>query len=343
MGFPWQSSGRCVIGKSAPKPPDPKDTSAAQTGTSVSTSIANAFLQNTNKVGPDGTTTFDQTGDYTWTDPYTGKTYTVPRFTETVELSPEQQAIFDQKKAAEANIAGIANDQSAFLKDYLNKPLDLNNEAVESRLFDLGSKRLDPKFAAQEESLDSQLALKGLQPGSAAWSAAKTQLSEAKNDAYNQLALTGRQQAVQEALTERNQPLNEIIGLLSGSQVQAPQFSPAQIGAIPTTDNAGLINQNYQQKLQAHQQNQAQLGGLFGGIGSIFGALSDKRAKTDISKVGETDDGQKIYAYRYKSGGPMQLGLMAQEVEKKTPEAVQEGPDGLKRVDYAKALSLGSS
>ena len=38
----------------APAPPNPKDTSAAQTGTSVATSIANANLQNVNQIGADG-------------------------------------------------------------------------------------------------------------------------------------------------------------------------------------------------------------------------------------------------------------------------------------------------
>ena len=36
----------------APAPPDPKDTSAAQTGTSVATSIANALLQNVKEQKP---------------------------------------------------------------------------------------------------------------------------------------------------------------------------------------------------------------------------------------------------------------------------------------------------
>ena len=37
------------MGKSAPKPTDPKETSAAQTGTSVSTAIANGVMNNVNQ------------------------------------------------------------------------------------------------------------------------------------------------------------------------------------------------------------------------------------------------------------------------------------------------------
>lgn len=121
-----------------------------------------------------------------------------------------------------------------------------------------------------------------------------------------------------------------------------PQFTGGAQSQIPTTDNASIINQDYQNRLAAWQQQQASLGGLFSGVGSMFAAFSDRRVKEDVEKVGKTDDGQPIYAFRYKGGGPMQLGLMAQDVEKKKPEAVMEGPGGIKMVDYKKALSLGA-
>jgi hypothetical protein len=64
--------------------------------------------------------------------------------------------------------------------------------------------------------------------------------------------------------------------------------------------------------------------------------LSDRRAKTDIEKVGKLDNGLKVYAYRYKDGGPRHIGVMAQEVEKRKPDAVKT-VSGFKMVDYAKA------
>jgi hypothetical protein len=70
--------------------------------------------------------------------------------------------------------------------------------------------------------------------------------------------------------------------------------------------------------------------GAAGGIGAFF---SDKRLKTDIKKVGKTDAGLPIYTYKYKGDNRTQMGVMAQDVEKKTPKAVSE-VGGFKAVDY---------
>ncbi|QOF71857.1 tail fiber domain-containing protein [Aminobacter sp. SR38] len=329
----------------APTPPDPKETSAASTGTNISTAIANSWLNNANQVTPDGTITYTKTGEEKITDPYTGKTYTIPKTTVTTTLSEAAQKIKDQTDAAQLNLGTLANNQSSFLNEYMAKPFDGSNEAVESRLMELGRKRLDPLIAQQNEALQTRLANQGIMPGSAAYDRAMAQQGQTTNDAYNSLLLSGRQQAFAEAKAVRDQPINEISALLSGSQISSPQAQGFNGSTIPTTDNAGLINENYNQKMNAYNQQMAQrnsvLGGLFG-LGANLIKFSDKRLKTDIKKIGKTTDGQPLYAYRYKAGGPMQLGLMAQDVEKKRPDAVITTPSGFKAVDYGKALMLGA-
>jgi hypothetical protein len=57
------------------------------------------------------------------------------------------------------------------------------------------------------------------------------------------------------------------------------------------------------------------------GLGGLLGLLSDKRAKEDIEKVGKTEGGHNIYTYRYKGDPVTHMGVLAQEVQKKTPEA----------------------
>lgn len=329
----------------APTPPDPKETSAASTGTNISTAIANSWLNNANQVTPDGTITYTKTGEEQITDPYTGKTYTIPKTTVTTQLSAAQQAIKDQTDKAQLNLGTLANNQSSFLNEYMAKPFDGSNEAVEARLLELGRKRLDPMIAQQDEALRTRLANQGIMPGSAAYDRAIQQQGQITNDAYNSLILSGRGQAFAEAKAVRDQPINEISALLSGSQISSPQAQGFNGATIPTTDNAGLINENYNQRMNNYNQQMAQrnsiVGGLFG-LGANLIKASDKRLKTDIKKIGKTTDGQPLYAYRYKAGGPMQLGLMAQDVEKKHPGAVITTPSGFKAVDYGKALMLGA-
>jgi hypothetical protein len=81
-----------------------------------------------------------------------------------------------------------------------------------------------------------------------------------------------QQQRLQQNLAMRNQPLNEIMGLLSGSQIQTPQFQAYQGGgniqAAPVAQAA--TNQGNYNTAAYNAQMQA-LGGLYQGIGSIGG------------------------------------------------------------------------
>jgi hypothetical protein len=44
--------------------------------------------------------------------------------------------------------------------------------------------------------------------------------------------------------------------------------------------------------------------------------------------------GLPLYAFRYIWGGPVRVGVMAQDVLKVRPEAVIKGADGFLRVNY---------
>lgn len=255
----------------APKPPDPKETSSAQTGTNIGTAIGNNVMGMVDQVTPYGNMNYTQTGTYTYKDPYTGKSYELPRYTATTTLSTGQQGLLDRNTQTQTNLADLAVERSDFLKDYLKGTEGLTDQ-IDSKLYDLGRQRLDPRFADQRNALHTRLANQGITPGSEAYNREMQLLGQNENDAYNQLMLTGRGQAI----TEVNNPINQITALLSGSQVTQPGVSMAQPQGAATTDVAGLINQNYNQRLQGWQQQVAQqqslLGGLFGlGAGGLQG------------------------------------------------------------------------
>lgn len=267
------------MGKSkAPAPPDPNVTAGAQTATNIGTAIANNTMGMVDQVTPDGKLTNTIQGYVDWTDPNTGTVHKIPRYLQTTELSEAGQAIKGQNDKTQLNLAETGANQSAFLKDYLGTPWNPDTSAIEGRLMELGSQRLDPRFAQEEDRLRTRLANQGITPGSEAYNREMAAFGQNKNDAFNSLMLQGRGQAFNELGAIRNAPINEISALLSGSQVSNPNVSAAAPQGMPTVDYAGLVNSNYNQRLGAWQQNQANkqslLGGLFGlGASAISGGL----------------------------------------------------------------------
>lgn len=323
-----------------PTPPDPQQLSQAQTGTSVATAVANQHLQNINQVGPDGSTTFSSNGNTPFTDPYTNQTYQIPNTTKTTTLSPTGQLIHDAGNQTQLNLANLGKSESSNLQSILAKPFDGSNSATEARLMQLGQSRLDPILAQRTEALRTSLSNQGIKEGSQAYDHAMLQNTQGNNDAYNQLLLTGHNQAYQEGYANYTNPINIINSLQSGSQVQMPQITQMSQPSIPTTDNAGLINSNYNQQVtNANNQYgalQSNIGGLFG-LGANVAKYSDRRLKKDIIKLAQTTAGYAKYAYRYifdAKDAPYQIGYMADEVERIVPAAVHER-FGFKMLNYS--------
>jgi hypothetical protein len=290
---------------SPPKPPDPTKLAQAQTQTNLDTAVANNRMGMVDQITPYGSLTYETiydqpqptapatpaaparpqmreryneaTGKYEMiptgvtsapTPAPTAPTgMNVPRYRATTTLSPEQQRLLDLSNQAQTNFGQLAVDQSARLGSLLGTPVNLNNDATEARLMELGRSRLDPALDRRRESLRTTLSNQGIKEGSTAFDRAMSRATEGENDAYNQLLLTGRQQAVSEALAERNQPINEITALMSGSQVTQPQFGNIPVSQMPTVNTAGLERQAYEDELAAYNSKPNPfdiMGGLFG-------------------------------------------------------------------------------
>lgn len=276
----------------------------------------------------------------TFTDPANGATYTIPRYSQTTTLSAAQQAIKDQQDRAKMSLSTTGADLSEKLGAQLTSNFTLDNNATEGRLFELGRRRLDPMLAERQSSLDSKLANQGFSIGSKGYETAQRQNMNAENDAYTSLLLNGRAQAAQELLAQDNQRLNQTNALLTGSQVSMPTFGAnTNQPTLPTVDTAGLINENFNQKMNIAQQKNAATQSILGGLFGLGAGLlrSDRKVKKDIKRIGTADNGLPIYSYTYNWGGPVQIGFMADEVEKVHPDAVVE-IGGIKSVNYALAV-----
>ena len=486
---------------SAPTPPDPYRTAAAQTGTNVSTGVANSFLNNVNQNTPDGSLRYDVTGNHSWTDPSTGQTYNIPQFTSTQSYSPQGQAINSQLNAARMNMAGMANSQSARISNLLGSEMDLSGAPgagnpnalanvgqartgydaggnIQMGLGDYGQAqstfgeagditrsygpaddfssdrqrveeslmaRMNPQLARERGNIEQRLADQGIRYGSQAYKSAMDDYNRQSTDArfgaigqagqeqqrmmdmaaqragfensaqmqaYNQaqgrgqfaneaqlqnfqqmlgagsfanaaqaqqnaqnagaagfanaglaqqLAQqqsifnarnSGRNQYLQEQYQQRNQPLNEIAALMSGSQVQQPNWLNSPNSQIATTDIGGLINQNYAQQSQnyqsANQNWQSMMGGVLGLGGKLGGAaiMSDERTKQKAEKLGTVfaynEDAERkklpIYEWEYKHDpGKRRVGPMAQDVEKIDRGAVTE-IGGVKHINPSRVM-----
>lgn len=315
----------------APEAPDPKETAAAQAQMNRETAVTQTGLNAQNQYTPQGSIEYSQNG--TWEDG-------TPRFSATQKYTPAEQAIFELGQQTRTNIGNIGVEQSDRVRNLLNDPVNLDNDAVEGRLMELGRKRLDPMFAEREGQTRTDLINRGFREGTPAFEAEMRRFSEGRNDAYNQLMLQGRGQSVQEILASRNQPINEITALMSGSQVSQPSFINTPQSQVSGVDYAGMVNDNYQGELAAHNSMLGAFAGMGGaamGAGAKMWAASDRRLKDNIRRIGTADNGLPIYAFRYKGRPETVVGFMADEVEVLHPEAVGE-VGGFKVVDYSLAV-----
>lgn len=320
------------MGKSAPKQPDPAQTAAAQGQWNSFTAQQQQAMNMTNQNSPWGSLSYNQIGTQTIIDP-NGKAVQVPRYSADTRLSAGQQAIYDQTQAADLNLAKIANQQSGKIGELLNSPFEFTNDDASQWAYDLASPRILKQQGQDEESLRARLINSGLRPNTPEFDNQLNNLMNNNRDQLNQLALQGRSQAYGEALQTRNQPLNEIIGLTSGTQIQSPNATFAQTpqSQIAGVDYAGQVQNNYNAQLQQYNARTGALGGLFGGVASLF---SDRRMKKDIERIGSTDAGTPIYKFRYLNGGPMQIGYMAQDLLETQPETVEMTDSGMYAVRY---------
>ena len=170
---------------------------------------------------------------------------------------------------------------------------------------------------------------------------------------YGQAVQTaaGQQGVVAQDLARQMQAGQQIAGLGTGAQQASLQGAQAQLaaGQIGQQTQQAQDTAQYQQFLQERGypfQVSQFLANIAMGTGALSGStttstqpggfFSDKRLKDDVREIGETHDGQPIYSYKYKGDDRTQIGLMAQDVEKRHPEAVGL-MGGYKTVDYKKA------
>jgi hypothetical protein len=78
------------------------------------------------------------------------------------------------------------------------------------------------------------------------------------------------------------------------------------------------------------------LSGLGSGFLPFLSVLSDARVKDNVAPIGMLFDGTPVYSFNYIGDRTPRMGLIAQDVERRRPDAVHQIA-GVKTVDYGKA------
>lgn len=252
----------------APAAPDPAKTAAAQATANKETAVAQYGLNATNQNTPTGSLSYKQIG--TWDDG-------TPRFEATTALSPTEQGIYDTNAQTRQNVGQIGRDQSARIGELLGTPFDLN-KATNDKVKGFQDEFLNPMWDRQEANLEAKNIAKGIRPGSEAYTLANRDFSDQRQRGYDQAYLDTYKTATANALAERNQPINEITALMSGSQVSNPSFQSTPTPGVAPTDVIGAQQQALNQQNVGFnaqmQQNQALMSGLFGLGGAGIKAAS---------------------------------------------------------------------
>ena len=331
------------MGKSSsPTPPNPQATAAAQASANQDAVRESALVSQINQVTPYGSLQ------------YTGSVGEPDR-TAWQTLAPAQQQILNQSNQAAMQRGEIANNQLGQVAETLSTPFDINSlgptptadPQAWQRAYDSIIQRNQPQADQQRAALETQLANQGIDLGSEAYRNAYDIYNRGQNDFAlgaqgqamgQQQADFGLQQgaynqALQSALTGRQVPLNELAALMSGQQVQQPQFVNSGQYNVAPGDIMGATYGNYNAEAnQAAANNQ----GLYDLLGSAAMAAaygwSDRRLKRDIVRVGERN-GLPLYFWRYLWGA-LGMGHMADEVRIPHPSAVIRMPNGFDAVNY---------
>jgi hypothetical protein len=244
-----------------PKPapaPDPVATANAQGTANKATAVAQYGLNATNQNTPTGSLSYKQIGQ--WDDG-------TPRFEATTALNPTEQGIFNTNEGTKQNLADIGNTQSARIGTLLNTPFDLS-KARDDKVKGFQDEFLNPMWDREQQKLEASNIAKGIRPGSEQYFNANRDFSDQRQRGYDQAYLDTYKTGTANALAERNQPINEITALMSGSQVSNPAFQNTPSPGVAPTDVIGAQQQALNQSNVGFNaqmaQNQALMSGLFG-------------------------------------------------------------------------------
>jgi hypothetical protein len=218
-----------------------------------------------NQVTPYGSLNYAVTGQ----DPYGNPTWTA-----TTTLSPDQQQLYNYDVETSKGLGALQNQGLKYVGNMISNPFDtskLPSTGINAgeQMSESIMRRLQPQLQQEQKSFDAQMANQGIPVGSEAYMNAKRSFDQRQNDRLvssiiqgTDTGLRARGQGFSELAYQRNEPINTLNAVRSGSQVTNPNSfyvnAPQQatttgadyMSAAQATGNANQANANAQNAYQ---------------------------------------------------------------------------------------------
>lgn len=188
----------------------------------------------------------------------------------TTSLSPEQQQLLNMQNQTSLQLGGLQQKGLGYVENMINKPFGTDTlpqigiNAGEN-YSDAIMRRLQPQLQMENKSFDQKMANQGIPLGSEAYQNAKRQFDMTQNDRLVAaqtggigVGLQANQQGFNQLGYMRNEPINTLNAIRSGSQVTNPTFqSVPQQATTQGADILGATQAGYNAQLGASNASNA--------------------------------------------------------------------------------------
>lgn len=224
----------------------------------------------------------------------------------------------------------IDNMRNALAREGLGA-VTLDPQLETQAYYDRATRLLKDQYDRQLANTDEALINRGIQTGTKQYNQVMGDVQNNQLGALSDLANA----AIFAGQDYTSGQINNVNALTGARDIN---YLPQMGGSNNAYDNA------YEAKQYAYNNRANAMNNLMGTGATLAAAAlmaSDKRLKENLKPVGKLDNGLKVYVGNYKEETGLdttpQLFLLAQEVEKKNPEAVGE-KGGYLAVNYKKAV-----
>ncbi len=202
-----------------------------------------------------------------------------PVYSANYNLNSAGQQLLNNLNNTQLGLSGLQQGAENRVAGTFSQPMDQSSvQQTADQAYKNYTARLDPQWQHNEDMQKTALANQGMVAGGEGYDNAMRDFNNSRNDAYTQAntaAINTMPQTYQLAAAQRNQPLNELNALMTGSQVTNPQFS-AQPGqqAAPGANFLGAAQAQGQYDQGLYNSQVGQANSFNSGLATVAGAAA---------------------------------------------------------------------